>query len=327
MPRAKVIIAPRRSVALLALLAITMVITSYAVVILLAAACVYLPYLILTNAESVTESLPAQLAILFVGGILAAGAMLWSLVPRRDKFEAPGLLLERSEHPALFKEIDLISASLSEPVPGEVYLIGDVNAFVRNRGGVLGIGSRRVLAIGLPLLSLLTVSEIRAILAHEFAHYYSGDTRMGPWVYRAQSAMIRTFQKISSLGERTGRLAALQLMYIVVTFVLKWNFIFFLRVINFVSRRREFRADELACLVAGTEPMMRGLRKIHEGARGWPPYWSTEVVPVLEQGYIPPIADGLVQFLAAPQIAEKVALGIERELAEGSAIPMTRTRL
>jgi len=37
----------------------------------------------------------------------------------------------------------------------------------------------------------------------------------------------------------------------VVTLVLKWNFLFFLRVINFVSCRRGFRADELACLVAG----------------------------------------------------------------------------
>lgn len=107
-------------------------------------------------------------------------------------------------------EIEDIAASLDEPVPREVYLIGPVNAFVADRGGLLGLGNRRMLAIGLPLLSLLTVSEFRGVLAHEFAHYYSGDTRMGPWVYRTQSAMIRSFQNIGSLRE-VGRIGILQL--------------------------------------------------------------------------------------------------------------------
>ena len=44
-------IVPRRSVALFALLAITMVVVSYIVIVLLAIACVYLPYLAFTSAE------------------------------------------------------------------------------------------------------------------------------------------------------------------------------------------------------------------------------------------------------------------------------------
>jgi hypothetical protein len=51
-------IAPRRSVALFAFLAMAMVVVSYLVIVLLALACVYLPYLALTS----TESPPAQLA-------------------------------------------------------------------------------------------------------------------------------------------------------------------------------------------------------------------------------------------------------------------------
>lgn len=316
MPRARITIVPSRSVALLALLAVMMVIASYVVIVALAAACVYLPYLLLTNISSAHF----QVLALFLGGIAAAGAMLWSLVPRSEKFEAPGLLIERSEHPALFAEIDDIAGALNEPVPGEVYLIGQVNAFVADRGGWLGFGSRRILAVGLPLLSLLTVAEIRGILAHEFAHYYSGDTRMGPWVYRAQSAMIRSFQNIGSLRE-VGRIAILQMLYQLVTLILRWNFLFFLRVIQFVSRRKEFRADELACLVAGKEPMISGMKKIHEGGMAWAAYWNTEVAPVLQQGFIPPLGEGLARFLAAPQIAEQVARGMEKEMAEAKTSP------
>jgi len=316
MPRARITIAPRRSVALFALLAVLMVIASYAVILALAAACVYLPYLLLTNISSAHF----QVLALFLGGIAAAGAMLWSLVPRPEKFEAPGLLIERSEHPALFAEIDDIAASLDEAAPREVYLIGQVNAFVADRGGWLGFGSHRILAVGLPLLSLLTVSEIRGILAHEFAHYYSGDTRMGPWVYRAQSAMIRSFQNIGSLRE-VGRIAIIQMLYQLVTLVLKWNFLFFLRVIHFVSRRKEFRADELACLVAGRDAMVTGLRKVHEGGMAWAAYWNTEVAPLLQRGFIPPVGEGLARFLAAPQIAEQVARGMEKEMAEAKTNP------
>jgi Zn-dependent protease with chaperone function len=315
MPVTKPVIAPRRSVALFALLAMVMVVVSYIVILCIAAACVYFPYLLL-----ISVSTTAQVLFLFLSGIAVAGAMVWSLLPRWDKFEAPGLLLDRSSQPRLFAELDAIAAALGEPLPREVYLIGQVNAFVADRGGIMGFGSRRVMGIGLPLLSSLTLPEVRAVLAHEFAHYYSGDTRMGPWVYKTQTAMIRTFQNIGSLG-RIGRIAALQLMNAVASIVLKWYFILFLRVINFVSRRKEYRADELACLVAGAQPMIQGLRKIHGAGMAWTPYWNTEVVPVLNQGCLPGIADGFSRFLSAPQIAVQVENGIAHEIAEGKTQP------
>ena len=182
------VIARRRSIAVFAMLSLLMVVFSYVFVVLLALSCVYFPYLILAT----TESANTQLVILFVAGVIVAGALLWSLLPRREKFEAPGLLLQRTEHPKLFAQLDEISAALNEELPQEVYLIGNVNAFVANRGGTLGWGSKRIMAIGLPLFSVLTVSEFRAVLAHEFAHYYGGDTKLGPWVYKAQRAMGRT---------------------------------------------------------------------------------------------------------------------------------------
>jgi len=293
-----------------------MVFVSYVVIVLLAIGCVYLPYLLITNMETVNF----QMLLLLAGGIAVAGGILWPLLPRRDKFEAPGLLLERAAHPRLFDELDAIAAALNEPLPKEVYLIGQANAFVSDRGGIMGFGSRRVMGIGLPLLSVLTIPEIRAVLAHEFAHYYSGDTRLGPWVYKTQTAMIRAFQNIGTLS-KWGRIAVLQILNLAVSFILKWYFIFFLRVTNFVSRRKEYRADELASLVAGSRPLAQGLRKIHGVAMAWGPYWSTEVVPVLNLGCMPAIADGFSRFLAAPEVAVQVAKGIEKEIAERKTKP------
>ncbi len=249
-----------------------------------------------------------------------AVSMLWSLVPRRDKFAAPGLKLERTSHPRLFAELERIAGALQEPLPVEVYLIGEPNAWVADRGGLMGFGSRRVMGLGLPLLGALNLSQFRAILAHEFAHYYGGDTRLGPLLHKTQMAMIRTFENMGSVGKAM-RVALMQVLYSIVFGILKWYWLLFLRAINFVSRRQEFRADELACIVAGPQPLVSGLRAVHGAALAWPAYWNTEVGPMLNSGFLPSIAGGFGQFLTAPSIAKQVERGIETEMREGKTKP------
>ena len=309
-----VTIPPRRSLVLFASLAMFMVFLSYVFMIVLAAVCVYLPWLLLTAAMNFNT------LVLFLGGVVVAAVMLWSLVPRVDKFEPPGLLLEPDSHPQLFTEIQQIAAKLNEPLPREVYLIGDPNAWVADRGGLMGIGSRRVMGLGLPLLAALNVSQFRAILAHEFAHYYGGDTSLGPWLHRTQMSMVRTFQNMGSIGQM--RLPALVAIFYTVVFkLLHWYWLLFLRAINFVSRKQEYRADELACLVAGQISLISGLRGVHASAMAWPPYWKTEVAPMLSAGRLPAIADGFAQFLVAPKIAEGVQKGLATQIAEAKIDP------
>jgi len=176
------------------------------------------------------------------------------------------------------------------------------------------------MGLGLPLMSILTVSQFRAVLAHEFAHYYGGDTSLGPWVYKTKMAMIRTFQTMGSLGE-FARYAVLAIMHLIVSTILKWYFIVFLRAINIVSRRQEFRADELACLVAGPKPLIDGLRAIHAAGPAWGSYWASEVSPILSNGRIPPLGEGFARFLASPVVAPQVETNVQKELREGKASP------
>jgi heat shock protein HtpX len=317
MPATAITITPRRSVALFALLAMGMVLLSYAVVLATAGLCVYLPYLAVTG----MQSLHIQIIFLLIGGVVIAGTILFSIIPRRDEFTAAGPLLERSAHPRLFAELDFIAEVLREPLPREVYLIGDVNAYVGDRGGLLGFGSRRIMGLGLPLLSALSVSEFRAILAHEFAHYYGGDTTLGPWIYKTQTAVARTFRNISSLAESTALPHMFRLMQTLVTYLLSWYFIFFMRVIHFVYRKNEFRADEIAALLAGSEPLSKGLRTIHRADPLWAAYWHSEVSPVIKHGSIPPLCEGFTRFLAAPHIAALADTIISQEIAEPKSEP------
>ncbi len=166
----------------------------------------------------------------------------------------------------------------------------------------------------------MTVSQFRAVLAHEFAHYYGGDTSLGPWVYRTKSSIVRIFENVGSVG-KLARIAVLGLMYIVVTTLLKWYFIAFLRIINIVSRKQEYRADELACVVAGRQNLIDGLQAIHRTAAVWSAYWKQEVQPVLSTGSLVAVGDGLTRFMAVPRIAEAIGKSLETRLRDEKTEP------
>lgn len=285
--------------AFFALLALGTALCSYAVILLLAAGCFSLIFLVKST------SLNVQVLLLSLFGILVGAALLWSVIPRKDKFIAPGIPLDRSVQPRLFSELDEIAKKLGERPPVEVYLISGMNAYVADRGGWMGFKSRRIMALGLPLLSALTVAEFRAVLAHEFAHYYGGDTSLGPWVFKTRMAMIRAFENVGNLSG-LARTQFLQAMYLLVGLILKLNFRLFLMITNFVSRKQEYRADELACLVAGVEPLKAGLEKVHAVGAAWRLYWDNEIFPVVQEGRVPYIAEGYAKFVSFQPISAQI---------------------
>jgi heat shock protein HtpX len=141
----------RRSLAAWAALAAIVVVFSFVFTLFLAVASVYLPYPLLTR----TTAFNIQVLVLFLGGIVIAATIIWSLIPRRDRFTPPGPLLSRDEQPRLFAEIEQIAGAFREPMPSAVYLTPEVNAWVGQRGGVTGVGSHRVMGLGLPLMQVL----------------------------------------------------------------------------------------------------------------------------------------------------------------------------
>jgi heat shock protein HtpX len=89
-------IRPRRSLAFFAGLSVFMMLFSYLLLLGIAAGLAYLPYLAVVNGTGTSS---VNVIILLLSGVVIAGTILYSLIPRRDRFEAPGLLLEPSAHP------------------------------------------------------------------------------------------------------------------------------------------------------------------------------------------------------------------------------------
>ncbi|HXJ95456.1 MAG TPA: M48 family metallopeptidase [Terriglobia bacterium] len=302
-----------------AALEVLLIIGSYLLTLALAAACAYAPFWLIENGVSGN----GQVLLLLIGGLVIAVTLLWSLVPRREQFKAPGPRLDSSSQPRLFAEVQRLATTLREPMPQEIYIIPDLNAAVTERGGVMGFGSRRVMFLGLPLLQVLTVAQFCAVVAHEFGHYYGGDTRLGPWVYKARGAMVRT---IGGLGEPNAALGALarfavvRLVHWAVIKILVAYWTLFLRITQLISRRQEFRADELACHATGSQALIEGLRGLHGAAAALPAY-QTELEQVLTAGYRPAIAEGFARFIAVPPIAEAISSQLDKALKEGRTNP------
>ena len=247
-------------------------------------------------------------AKLTIACLFGAGMILWSILPRRDKFTPPGPLLDRRKHPKFFEEVGRIARSTGQPVPEEAYLDLNVNAWVSQRGGFMGFGGRRIMAVGLPLLRILKVSQLRGVLGHEFGHYHGGDTRLGPWIYKTHEAIFRTVGTLEESGS-------------IVRHVFVAYAKLFLRISNAISRRQELAADQLAAGIVGSRAFGEGLRAVHEGGIAYDAYLNNECFPAFGNGFRPPLAEGFARFLSSKVISTAVGEAVGREQAEAKHDP------
>jgi Zn-dependent protease with chaperone function len=263
-----------------AALALALMVSFYLLALAVSFALLWIAY-----ADAVYTRHPIVKLIFFC--VAGALSVLWAIVPRPDKFEPPGPRIHRVDQPDLFAVIEEVALGASQSMPAEVYLVNDVNAFVTQRGGVMGFGSHRVMGLGLPLMQALSVQEFKSVLAHEFGHYHSGDVKLGPWIYKTRAAIGRTIQQLSN--------SILQKIFIAYGNV-------FLRMTHAVSRRQEFIADGMAARAAGAGATISGLRKAHSASYAYHSYWSGELAPVLGSGYLPPVTLGFAQFLECQHV-------------------------
>ncbi|MEZ4222504.1 MAG: M48 family metalloprotease [Polyangiaceae bacterium] len=235
------------------------------------------------------------------------GTVLWALLPRRDRFQAPGPEITEVDNPELFAVIRKVAKATAQEMPSDVYLVPDVNAFVTQRGGVMGFFSKRVMGLGLPLLTLLTVSELEAVLAHEFGHYHGGDTRLGPWIYNTRAAIARTVISLAHSGST------------VIRKPFEWYGILFLRVTHAISRSQELAADALAARVVGPEHLIAGLKVVHGGGAAYQTFLRTEYGPVIEAGYLAPLAEGFHRFMMGEKLRGAIDRFVDEEIEFGQS--------
>jgi heat shock protein HtpX len=292
--------ARRPSLAMRAAIAVALMFGFYALALTIAGLLLYLPYTQIVHMNRIF----IKPLIACIGG---ACLILWSILPRIDRFEAPGPEVTATGQPGLFQLIHEVAEAAGQQPPAHVYVTLEVNAWVTERGGMMGFGSRRVMGIGLPLLQGLTVDELRAVIAHEFGHYVGGDTKLGPWVYKTRGAIERSLENLDESGW------------------LRMPFVgyakLFLRVTNSVSRQEEYAADQLAARIAGGEAVRSGLQKLGGLPGAFSVFWQNEYAPLLSTAHRAPLAGGFAAYLSAPDVVKILAAISAEELLEGTSSP------
>jgi heat shock protein HtpX len=232
--------------------------------------------------------------------VVTGFVLLTSIIPRRQRFEPPGPELAQHRAPALHRMVGDVAEQAGLEPPAQIYLAPDVNAAVFQRGGLLGFGGKRVLLVGLPLIDALTVRQLRAVIAHEFGHFYGGDTRLGPWFYRTYDALERTviaLHEAESIWRKP----------------FTWYLDFFLRRTAALKRRQEFLADELAARIGGRDAAIASLEEISKAAPAFHGFWSSEAAPVLDSGHRAPLLEGFRRFREAGAVSSALEEVLEEE--------------
>ena len=132
----------------------------------------------------------------------------------QHRYAIEDIEITREEQPRLFEFIDRLADEARAPRAHKVYLSARVNAAVFYDLSLLNliIPSKKNLEIGLGLINVLSLGELKAVLAHEFGHFAQRSMAVGRWVYISQQiaghiiarrdALDRLLQQLSRLDLR-----------------------------------------------------------------------------------------------------------------------------
>ncbi|MGJ4788068.1 M48 family metallopeptidase [Leptospira koniambonensis] len=188
---------------------------------------------------------------------------------------------EKTE-PKLFKFLYRLADETGAPRPHRVFLSSRVNACVFYDLSILNFffPSKKNLEIGLGLVNVLTISELKAVLAHEFGHFAQKSMAVGNWVYIAQQIAAHIIARRDALDDflkswsyTDPRLAwifwILRLAIWSLRASLETIFNLVLMAQHALSREMEFQADLVSVSVTGSDALIHALHKLQAADATW----------------------------------------------------------
>jgi Zn-dependent protease with chaperone function len=127
----------------------------------------------------------------------------------KHRYEINDIEITAKEQPRLFAFLHRLADEAEAPRPHRVFLSPRVNAAVFYDLSITNLifPSKKNLEIGLPLVNVLRLGELRAVLAHEFGHFAQRSMGRGRWVYIAQQIAGHIIAKRDALDTFLRRLS------------------------------------------------------------------------------------------------------------------------
>ncbi|WP_121356837.1 M48 family metallopeptidase [Flavisolibacter nicotianae] len=234
--------------------------------------CFYAGYFIIVARASLYT-------LLFSVGLVGCGIMVFVFLvkflfatTRAD--ESDCIEITKDDQPLLFQTIYDLARETGTARPKKVFLSDDVNAAVFYNSSFLSLffPVRKNLKIGLGLVNSLNVSELKAVLAHEFGHFSQRSMKVGSWVYQVNKVIYDMLfnnqgyaNSLRSFASVHGLVAICVQLTVKAVQGIQWVLHQMFKVVNSsylsLSRQMEFHADLVAASVCGSNNIIHALRR------------------------------------------------------------------
>jgi Zn-dependent protease with chaperone function len=200
----------------------------------------------------------------------------------QHRYAVEDIEITRQEQPRLFEFIDRLADEARAPRAHKVYLSARVNAAVFYDLSLLNliIPSKKNLEIGLGLVNVVTLGELKAVLAHEFGHFAQRSMAVGRWVYISQQIAGHIVARRDMLDRLLQQLSRIDLRVAWVGWILSiivWSIRSMMDVLfrgvllaqRALSRQMEFQADLVAVSLTGSDALIHALHKLNAADDAW----------------------------------------------------------
>ncbi|MBT3784592.1 M48 family metalloprotease, partial [bacterium] len=186
------------------------------------------------------------------------------------------------EQPKFFKFLEKLADEAGAPRPHRVFLSAEINACVYYDITLLNLifPTKKNLEIGMGLVNVLTVGEMKAVLAHEFGHFTQKSMAVGRWVYIAQQVayhliyhrdlMDDFLKKVSNWDIRIAWFGWLMRLVIwALRAIMDTAFTLVTLAQRSLSREMEMHADLVAVSLTGSDSLIHALYKLNSADAAW----------------------------------------------------------
>lgn len=243
------------------------------VAVLLAYFCIKIGLGILTVASGLIVFIAAGGVILI--GVFTLFFVFKFLFSNTQTDKSQLFEVTENDQPYLFEFITKITQETQAPFPKKIFLSNEVNASVFYDSSFFSmfLPVKKNLLIGLGLVNSVTISEFKAILAHEFGHFSQKSMKVGSYVYNANRIIHNLLYDNGSFYNTLNRIAGVHFILYVcmllvsgvvksIQFILNKTYLFINKQNLKLSREMEFHADSVAASVAGSHALISSLYRL-----------------------------------------------------------------
>lgn len=223
---------------------------------------------------------PMLLTVMVGLGFAGLGIMvvffLVKFLFKSHKIDRSGLFeVKKSDQPKLFEFVARIAKETQTPLPKRIYVSADVNAsvFYDSTFWSMFFPVRKNLQIGLGLVNAVTLSEFKAIIAHEFGHFSQRSMKLGSYVYHMNQIIFNLLHDnegyentLQSWANASWYFSIFAVITIRIVNGIQWVLRQVYALVNkqymSLSRQMEFHADTISASVSGADHLITSLHRL-----------------------------------------------------------------